>query len=129
MNQATEELYKMLREDELCDVALLVFANKQDLPNAMSCQEIADQMNLKAITHPWLIAGSSATSGDGLYEALDWLSHTIDKKMAGAHVTEALVGLPLEPAALADEDKASSSAATTSGGGSDTSSKRGGFMS
>jgi len=133
ISEAAEELYKMLREDELCDVALLVFANKQDLPNAMSCQEIADQMNLKAITHPWLIAGSSATSGDGLYEALDWLSHTIDKKMAGAHVTEALVGLPLEPTALADEDRASSSAAataaTTSGGGSDTSSKRGGFMS
>ncbi len=30
----------MLNEEELRDAALLVFANKQDLPNAMSAAEV-----------------------------------------------------------------------------------------
>lgn len=34
--EAQEELQKMLGEDELREATLLVFANKQDLPNAMS---------------------------------------------------------------------------------------------
>merc|ERR1712228_799096 len=35
IEDAREELTKMLHEDELSETALLVFANKQDLPNAM----------------------------------------------------------------------------------------------
>ncbi|XP_016099414.1 ADP-ribosylation factor 4-like [Sinocyclocheilus grahami] len=34
--ESAEELSKMLQEDELRDAVLLVFANKQDLPNAMA---------------------------------------------------------------------------------------------
>lgn len=33
--EAREELQRMLNEDELRDALLLVFANKQDLPNAI----------------------------------------------------------------------------------------------
>lgn len=33
--EAKDELHRMLNEDELRDAVLLVFANKQDLPNAM----------------------------------------------------------------------------------------------
>ncbi|KAE8696995.1 ADP-ribosylation factor 1 [Hibiscus syriacus] len=33
--EARDELHRMLNEDELRDTVLLVFANKQDLPNAM----------------------------------------------------------------------------------------------
>lgn len=39
MLSAKDELLKILREDELRDAVLLVFANKQDLPNAMSVSE------------------------------------------------------------------------------------------
>ena len=35
INEAQDELNRMLGEDELKDAVLLVFANKQDLPNAM----------------------------------------------------------------------------------------------
>lgn len=35
-----------LQEDELRDAVLLVFANKQDLPNAMSAAEITDKLGL-----------------------------------------------------------------------------------
>ena len=36
----------MLMEDELKDIVLLIFANKQDLPNAMSVEEIQDRLQL-----------------------------------------------------------------------------------
>merc|ERR1712039_908366 len=39
---AREELIKMLNEDEMRDAVLLVFANKQDLPNAMTAAEVTE---------------------------------------------------------------------------------------
>eukprot|EP01084_Bolivina_argentea_P048987 90161_1 len=42
-NSAKEELHRMLAEDEISDAVLLVFANKQDLPNAMSVYEVTDR--------------------------------------------------------------------------------------
>ena len=38
--EARDELTKMLNEDEMRDAILLVFANKQDLPNAMNAAEV-----------------------------------------------------------------------------------------
>lgn len=40
VGEAREELMRMLAEDELRDAVLLVFANKQDLPNAMNAAEV-----------------------------------------------------------------------------------------
>merc|ERR1712080_62014 len=39
IEDAREELMKMLNEDEMRNAVLLVFANKQDLPNSMSAAE------------------------------------------------------------------------------------------
>lgn len=39
----------MLNEDELRDALLLVFANKQDLPNAMNAAEITDKLGLHSL--------------------------------------------------------------------------------
>ncbi|OVA04274.1 Small GTPase superfamily [Macleaya cordata] len=36
-------------EDELRDAVLLVFANKQDLPNAMNAAEITDKLGLHSL--------------------------------------------------------------------------------
>ncbi|MGH0123648.1 UNVERIFIED_CONTAM: hypothetical protein FKN15_012788 [Acipenser sinensis] len=47
--EAAEELQKMLQEDELRDAVLLVFANKQDLPNAMAISEMTDKLGLQAL--------------------------------------------------------------------------------
>ncbi|KAE8399866.1 ADP-ribosylation factor family-domain-containing protein, partial [Aspergillus pseudonomiae] len=53
--EAREELQRMLNEDELRDALLLVFANKQDLPNAMSPAEITQQLGLQSLTRrPWV---------------------------------------------------------------------------
>jgi len=71
----------MLNEDELRDALLLVFANKQDLPNAMSAAEITDKLGLHSIKQrDWYIQATCATSGDGLYEGLEWLSQNLKNK-------------------------------------------------
>jgi len=78
--EAREELQRMLNEDELRDAILLVFANKQDLPNAMNAAEITDKLGLHSLRQrAWYIQSTCATSGDGLYEGLDWLNNTLKK--------------------------------------------------
>jgi ADP-ribosylation factor protein 1 len=81
VDDAREELQRMLNEDQLREVVVLVFANKQDLPNAMTAAEVTDKLGLHAIRgRNWFIQSTCATSGDGLYEGLDWLSRTLSGK-------------------------------------------------
>merc|ERR1712013_332829 len=83
--EARDELHRMLAEDELRDAVLLVFANKQDLPNAMNAAELTDKLGLHSIKNrSWYIQSTCATSGDGLYEGLDWLSNELKKKTSAA---------------------------------------------
>jgi ADP-ribosylation factor protein 1 len=89
----------MLGEDELKDALLLVFANKQvshpsylrlgslsvdsrfsiqDLPNAMNASDLTDRLGLHSLRNrKWYIQSACATSGDGLYEGLEWLSSNL----------------------------------------------------
>ena len=49
-------IYKMfLSEDELKDSCVLVMANKQDLPNAMSTDEVTEKLELNKLppTQTW----------------------------------------------------------------------------
>jgi len=78
---AKDELNKMLNEDEMRDAALLVFANKQDLPNAMPAAEVTEKLGLQNMRNrQWFIQSACATTGDGLYEGLDWMSRTLSTK-------------------------------------------------
>ena len=80
-NSAKDELNRMLAEDELRDAALLVFANKQDIQGAMKVGEITERLGLNKLRNrEWFIQGSSAPTGDGLYEGLDWLVTTLNKR-------------------------------------------------
>ena len=47
---AKDELHRMLSEDELSESVVLVFANKQDLPNALSAAELTDRLGLQSMT-------------------------------------------------------------------------------
>merc|ERR1712188_256621 len=80
IHETKDELHRMLNEDELRDAVLLVFANKQDLPNSMNPAEITDRLGLHALKQRhWYIQSAIATSGEGLYEGLDWLQANIPK--------------------------------------------------
>ncbi|KAA8495757.1 ADP-ribosylation factor 1 [Porphyridium purpureum] len=78
--EAREELHKMLGEEELRNAVLLVFANKQDLPNAASTAELANALQLPNLRQrSWYIQACCATNGEGLFEGLDWLSEELGK--------------------------------------------------
>jgi ADP-ribosylation factor protein 1 len=77
MEATKDEMMRTLKEDELNYIPLLVYCNKQDLPNAMSSLKVAEALELNKFTRSWFIQGCSATSGDGLYDGLDWLSTAI----------------------------------------------------
>jgi len=76
MDEAREELQRLMTNEEgLRGCALLVFANKQDLPNALSVAEVAERLGLHSLRNrQWYIQASAAGTGDGLYEGLDWLA-------------------------------------------------------
>ncbi|KAI9226871.1 MAG: ADP-ribosylation factor-like protein [Piptocephalis tieghemiana] len=73
-----EELIAMLEEEEMKDAALLVFANKQDMPGAMSPAEVSEGLGLSLLkSRTWSIYKTSAVKGEGLNEGLDWLVNVI----------------------------------------------------
>ena len=81
LEAARDELHKMLNEDELRNAVVLVFANKQDLPNALSTSEMTERLGLHQLrSRQWFIQATCATTGDGLYEGLDWLSGVLKGK-------------------------------------------------
>ncbi|TXG54677.1 hypothetical protein EZV62_019933 [Acer yangbiense] len=61
--EARDELHRMLNEDELREAVLLVFANKQDLPNAMNAAEITDKLGLHSLRQRhWVLGGHNTYS-------------------------------------------------------------------
>jgi small GTP-binding protein len=91
LQDAKKELDLLLREDELKNALVVVVANKQDLPNAMPVDEIQKSLGLDHVTsHSWFIQGASATNGDGLYEALDWMSNQLQFSAGKKSVVEPL---------------------------------------
>ena len=79
--EAKTELFRLLKEEELKDATLLVFANKQDLPTRMSSSELAEQLSLHTLRgRNWYIQATSAIKRQGIYEGLDWLSAQIKNR-------------------------------------------------
>jgi ADP-ribosylation factor family len=78
LKEARDELWKVLESPELNNAVILVFANKQDLPNALSAEEVSNGLDMKKITsHPWHVQPACATTGEGLDEGFDWLADRI----------------------------------------------------
>ena len=79
--EAKEELDRLLTENELNEVPVLVFANKQDRPGAMCVNEVSDSLCLDNLCRPWWIFGSSFTSPHlpGVHDGLDKLAEHIQK--------------------------------------------------
>merc|ERR1711892_726422 len=81
IEDAREEIAKVVSEDEMRDAAVLVFANKQDLPNSMPAAQVIEKLGLQTMQNrKWFVQSACATTGDGLYEGLDWMSRTLSSK-------------------------------------------------
>ncbi|XP_037025560.1 ADP-ribosylation factor-like protein 1 [Bradysia coprophila] len=76
-----DELLYMLREDELNDAILVVLANKQDMEGCMSVAEVHQALGLEALKNrTFQIFKTSATKGEGLDQAMDWLSNALQTR-------------------------------------------------
>lgn len=76
-----EELTRMMDHDDLNGAALLVYANKQDLPSAMTAAEVSEALSLTSIkNHPWHIQACCAITEEGLKEGLDWVVDKLQNK-------------------------------------------------
>lgn len=80
LESQTKDLKKLLKAEELQDIILLVFANKQDLPDAMRKEEIEEKMELRELNNTWYVQPCSVIEGEGLYEGLEWLASAIKNK-------------------------------------------------
>ena len=59
----------------------MFFANKMDLPTALSPVECVQNLQLDKITDkPWHIASSNALTGEGLEEGINWLGHQMSRR-------------------------------------------------
>lgn len=80
MNETAEEFSQLIHDDMLIGVPLLVFANKQDLLNSMSPEDISRQLNLAQISsREWTIQACSARDGEGLIEGIEWIMSKINR--------------------------------------------------
>jgi ADP-ribosylation factor-like protein 5B len=70
----------LIESEDLVSTPILVFANKQDLKDAMDVPELSETLALHTIkSHDWHIQSCCALKGEGLFEGLDW----IHQKMQG----------------------------------------------
>lgn len=113
MEEARQELHRIINDREMKDSLLLVFANKQDLdngkpgssnplspsetkresqyadhnipPTAMKPQEVTEALELNKLKDKiWFVVPSCATTGEGLLEGLAWLSNNVKAPAAPA---------------------------------------------
>jgi len=94
IQDAKNELMRILGEDEMRDAILLIFANKQDLPNALSPHELKGVLGMDDIRNrtawrgtqqryynarwsctQYFLQPCTATTADGLYEGLELLAN------------------------------------------------------
>ena len=82
IDEAALEFSKLLREDDLQETVVLIFCNKQDLPNAMSPEEVTYKLGLKSICkyHRWFVQPCCAISGDGINEGFIWVSQQLSRR-------------------------------------------------
>jgi len=72
------ELVSMLEEEELKKAILVVLANKQDIEGALSVAEVHQALGLDALKNrTFQIFKTSAVKGEGLDEAMEWLSNML----------------------------------------------------
>jgi len=79
--ESAEALAMVIHEESMRDVPILVYANKMDLPNALTVPQISERLGLTQLRNRrWYVQASNATRGDGLFEGMDWLSKNVNTK-------------------------------------------------
>jgi len=75
IDEARQELHRIINDREMKDAILLVLANKNDLPNIMDTGEVTEKLELNKLRdRNWFVQSTCAVSGDGLLDGLTWLN-------------------------------------------------------
>ncbi len=76
-----DELKNLFNTEDIENCVYLVLANKQDLEESMSVEEIINIFDLQNINkNTWSIYGVSVKTGKGIEEAFDWLVDQVSLK-------------------------------------------------
>eukprot|EP01098_Paradermamoeba_levis_P013255 TRINITY_DN6005_c0_g1_i2.p1 TRINITY_DN6005_c0_g1~~TRINITY_DN6005_c0_g1_i2.p1 ORF type:complete len:203 (-),score=52.12 TRINITY_DN6005_c0_g1_i2:212-745(-) len=75
LEEAKDELFKILKEPNATSIPLLVLCNKVDVEGAMSVDFIEQKLSLQSLGRPTTIMPCCGATGDGLMKALEWLSN------------------------------------------------------
>uniref|UniRef100_V9L5F0 ADP-ribosylation factor-like protein 14 n=1 Tax=Callorhinchus milii TaxID=7868 RepID=V9L5F0_CALMI len=76
--EARDELHKMLGDEHLLRVPVVVLANKQDLPGAWGVKEITQSLELRKLScREWHVQSCCAVTGEGILEAVEKLAQLV----------------------------------------------------
>ncbi|KAJ0396418.1 hypothetical protein ATCC90586_006326 [Pythium insidiosum] len=79
---AKDELEQLIEHKDLAGkkIPILFFANKMDLPNALTPVECMEQLELEKLSgKTWHITASNALSGRGVVEGIAWLTEQFER--------------------------------------------------
>jgi len=76
-NLAKTELHKLAQEVELQFATICVLANKQDVDGAISAKQLGEILEVDSLEAPHIVLPTVARTGEGLEEAMTWLSDHI----------------------------------------------------
>ena len=102
IDEARERLHHMANEDELKHKTILIFGNKQDVPNAMTPDELRDKLALDKLdgNTTWHLQAASAIQNQGIKEGFEWLASTFRPK---TDLTQPIVETLNDSAKLKDD--------------------------
>ncbi|GIQ88095.1 small GTPase superfamily, ARF type, partial [Kipferlia bialata] len=74
VEEARHVLHQYMSEDALIGTPLLVLANKQDVPGAMSVSDVTECLHLRDLAgREWRVQPTVGTTGKGVKAGLKWL--------------------------------------------------------
>ena len=93
MSKAKTLLHRCFSDKDLAAAPILIFANKQDLNEKMSSEEIYDRLEITNVLASGtksniLYQTCSAKTGDGVWEGIQQLSATLDTIAANPPVVD-----------------------------------------
>ncbi|KAK4799558.1 hypothetical protein SAY86_024923 [Trapa natans] len=88
-------LEKVLRNDDLQGAPLLILANKQDLPEAVSTEELALYLDMKKLDERVsMYEAVSAYDGLGIRESVEWLVEVMERSKRTEMLSARAVATP-----------------------------------
>lgn len=107
IGEAKEALWGVLQHDDMAETGLLlVYANKQDRPNAMTVREVMEALDIENLVRTasavagaagaasrrrwWHVQGSSTLLDDGVWEGIEWLCAQIQDRSIHPHLVQAI---------------------------------------